>query len=214
MTPAASVSTLQQRISEMQPRRLDESALPTSPGLRPLLPGGALRKGASYSVHGSQQLAVALMSASSAAGSWCGVIGCRSFGAEAAAELGVALDRCILIPDPGSHAVSIASALSEILTVVLLRVGSAPGAGDSERIAARLREHGAALIVLGDWPRPESAMRVTGSRWTGLGPGHGMLDARELAVRTRDRRGVREHVVRFARGGVVADPGRLGGGER
>ncbi|GAB2570092.1 hypothetical protein [Leucobacter ruminantium] len=214
MIPAATVDSLQRRISEMQPVRLDDRALPTHAGLRTLLPGGALRKGASYSVHGSQQLALALMSASSASGAWCGVIGCRSFGAEAAVELGVALDRCVLIPEPGAHAISLASALCEILTVVLLRATSTPRAGDAERISARLREHGAALIVLGDWPRPESTLRVTGSQWTGLGRGHGALRSRRLAVRTQDRRGVREHTVGFEDGAVVADPSPIASGLR
>ncbi len=205
MNPAATVRSLQQRITEMQPLRLDDRALPTTPGLRPLLPGGALSKGASYAVHGSMQLALSLLAEASSAGSWCGVIGCPGFGAEAAASLGVALDRCVLVPDPGADTMGIVGALSEVLTVVLLRPPSRVRPGEVERISAKLREHGSALVAMGDWPRPESTLRVTESRWGGLGEGHGLLNERELTVQTLDRRGPARHTVRFA-GGAVADP--------
>ncbi|GAA1604512.1 hypothetical protein [Leucobacter chromiireducens] len=203
MNSTATVHSLQQRISEMQPLRLDERALPTSAGLRSLLPGGALRAGASYTVRGSQQLALAFLAAASAAGAWCGVIGLPAFGAEAAAALGIALDRCIVIPEPGAEAIGLAGALSEALTVVLVHTPARPRAGDAERIAARMREHGSALVVSGDWPNPESALSVTASRWSGLGHGAGILATRELAVQSQDRRGIRQHRVRFADGAVA-----------
>ena len=202
MNSPATVRTLQQRITEMQPLRLDDRALPTAEALRPLLPGGALRAGSSYAVQGSRQLALALLSAASASGAWCGVIGCPVFGAEAAAALGVALDRCVLIPAPGRHVLGITGALSEILTLVLLDSPGGVRPGDVERISARLREHGSALIVLGDWPRAEATLRVTGSRWSGLGSGYGALAGRELTVQSHDRRGTRRHTVRFEDGAV------------
>ena len=205
MHSPTTVRTLQQRITEMQPLRLDDRALPTSPGLRPLLPGGSLRKGASYAVQGSQQLALSLLSEVSASGAWCGVIGCPTFGAEAATALGIALDRCILIPEPGADAIGVSGALSEILAVVLLVPGTRPRSGEVERISARLREHGTALVVAGEWPHPESSLRVTSSRWRGLGAGYGALEEREIGVQSRDRRGTLRHTVRFANGGVV-DP--------
>lgn len=205
MSSATTVRTLQQRITEMQPLRLDDRALPTAPGLRALLPGGALRKGASYAVQGSQQLALSMLSEASASGAWCGVIGCPTFGAESATALGIALDRCILIPEPGSDALSLSGSLSEILTVVLLYPATRPRPGEVERISARLREHGTALVVAGEWPHPESSLRVTASKWRGLGAGYGFLDEREIAVQSQDRRGTLRHTVRFADGGVV-DP--------
>lgn len=205
MNSSATVRSLQQRITQMQPVRLDDRALPTAAGLRPLFPTGALRKGASYSVHGSQLLALTLLAAASAAGSWCGVIGLPDFGAEAAATLGISLERCVLIPSPGAEAFGLAGALSEVLTVVLVQPPGRPASGDTERISARLREHGSALVVLGEWPHTESTLRVTGSRWSGLGRGQGALSERELSVQSRDRRGVAEHVLHFA-GGELAAP--------
>lgn len=205
MNSPTTVRTLQQRITEMQPLRLDDRALPTSPGLRTLFPGGSLRKGASYSVQGSQQLALSLLSEASSSGAWCGVIGCPTFGAEAATAMGIALDRCILIPEPGSDALGLSGALSEILTVVLLVPSTRPRPGEVERISARLREHGTALVVAGEWPHPESSLRVTASKWQGLGTGYGFLDEREIAVQSQDRRGTLRHTVRFV-GGSVVDP--------
>ena len=96
-------------------------------------------------------------------------------------------------------------ALSEILTVVLLVPSERPRPGEVERISARLREHGTALVIAGEWPHPESALHVTASKWEGLGTGYGFLDEREIAVQSQDRRGTLRHTVRFA-GGSVVDP--------
>ncbi|WP_336659709.1 hypothetical protein [Leucobacter sp. USHLN153] len=206
MNSPATVRSLQQRISEMQPVRLDERVLPTHAGLSPLLPGGGLRMGGSYAVHGSRQLALALLSEASQSGLWCGVIGDPTFGAEAAAALGISLERCVVIPDPGDDAMGLTGALAEVLTLVLLTPTSRPSPGETERISARLREHDAALVVTGDWPRPESTLRVTQVRWQGLGQGSGLLSDRELVVQSQDRRGARHHTVHFA-GGSLAEPG-------
>jgi hypothetical protein len=206
MARTSTVHELQQRIAEMQPVRLDDRALPTPPELRPLLPGGALRAGAAYSVRGSWQLALALLSEASRDGAWCGVLGCPAFGAEAAAALGIALDRCVLIPRPGPHALSVAGMLCETLTVVVARFSGSVSTGDAERLAARLREHGATLVVLGPWARSESALTVLSSRWSGLGPGHGMLATRELTVRSQDRRGARQHTICLRYGRLAEQP--------
>ncbi|WP_244302855.1 hypothetical protein [Leucobacter coleopterorum] len=81
-----------------------------------------------------------------------------------------------------------------------------PRQGDVARIAARLREHGAALVVTHEWPQSESTFRVTASRWSGLGDGFGALEDREVTVQAQDRRGVTSHTVHFAHGSLV-DPG-------
>ena len=202
MFSTATVHELQQRITEMQPLRLDDRALPTASALRPLLPGGAVRKGSSYAVHGSSQLGFALLAEASASGAWCGVVGCPDFGAEAASSAGIALERCVVVPNPGAAALGITGSLSEILTIIVVRTAPATRSGETERISARLREHGAVVIALGDWPRAESTLRVTRSRWAGLDEGHGTLTHRELTVSSIDRRGELVHTVRFDRAGV------------
>lgn len=206
MSPTPALASLQQRIEEMQPLRLDERALPTAAQLKPLLPGGALRAGSAYSVRGSWQLALAFLAEASQGGAWCGVLGCPSFGAEAAASLGVALDRCALIPSPGKHALSLAGTLSESLTVIVARFEHRVSPGDIERLSARLREHGSALIVVGDWARSESRLTVSASRWSGLGKGYGALHSRTISVRSVDRRGTRQHTVCLDRGELRTPP--------
>ncbi len=210
MNQRATVQQLQQRIADMQPLRLDTAGLPTPTPLRPLLPGGALRKGATTSVHGSLQLALALLSAVSQSGGWCGAVGVPHLGAEAAASLGIRLDRFALVTDPGRHLLTVTGMLGEVLSALIVRPVAQVSPSEHERLAARLREHGTALIVLGDWPRSDSSLRVTGTRWAGLGQGHGMLDTHELTVRSLDRRGGRQHTVRFQRGALVTSLPRVG----
>lgn len=204
MTRASTVHKLQRRIDDMQPMRLDDRALPTPAALRHLLPEGALRRGSAYSVCGSHTLALSLLGAATTSGLWCAVIGCPTFGAEAAVELGIALDRCALIPNPGDHSISLAGLLSEAFAIVALHTRDSVNNGTAERIAARLREHGSALIVLNPWPRAESTLTVTASRWSGLGQGEGMLEARELSIQSKDRRGIQQHTAQFTRRGPLS----------
>ena len=200
MNQLATVRSLQQRITEMQPLRLDERALPTPPELRGLLPGGALRRGSVTTVQGSLQLGLALLAAVSASGAWCGVIGVPELGIEATADLGLSLERLVLVPSPGTHGLGIAGTLSEVLSAVLIRPSGEPRPDEAARLAARLRDHGATLVVLGPWQGAEGNLRVTASRWSGLGFGHGMLQTHDVTVESRDRRGPMRHRVRFAGG--------------
>ncbi|MFC5338577.1 hypothetical protein [Leucobacter denitrificans] len=207
MNITAALPSLQQRINEMQPLRLGERALPTTPGLSPLLPGGALQMGATYAVRGSWQLALAFLAEASRGGAWCGVLGCPYFGAEAAAALGIALDRCVLIPTPGPHALSLVGTLSETLTVVVAHFDTRVSPAQAERVSARLREHGSALVIVGDWVRSESRLTVMNSRWSGLGSGYGAISSRQLTVQSEDRRGTRQHVVNWSHDTFTVDQG-------
>ena len=88
-TALASVPALRERIRQLQTPTLDTRVLPTHPVIGRLLPGGALKEGATYSVDRSLTLLMLLLAAPSAAGAWCGVIGVPEFGVEAAAGFGV-----------------------------------------------------------------------------------------------------------------------------
>ena len=200
MNSPATVLELQQRISAMQPLRLHERTLPTAPELAPLLPGGSLREGGIYAVSGSWQLALSFLAPISQSGAWCGIIGCPNLSAEAAADAGIALDRCIVVPDPGARTTAVADMLSGTVTALLTKFPAEVPPHDAERIAARLREQGSALIVMGDWRRTDAEIRVTDSRWIGLDTGRGALRDRELTVRSSDHRGPRTHKLRFAGG--------------
>jgi hypothetical protein len=144
----------------------DERLLPVVPALRPLLPGRGLRRGTTVTVSRSAALALALVAGASAAGSWVAAVGLPDLGIVAAAETGIALERLALVPAPGSRA----------WPAVL-------PAAQARRLAARARERGAVLVPLGAWPEPaDLRLVVTASAWSGLGQGHGSLQARRVEV--------------------------------
>jgi hypothetical protein len=179
---AEQVRELQARIRSMQVTKLDTRSLPTNDALARLLPGGALKQGAAYSVLGSTSLAMALLAEASAAGSWCAVVGVPDFGIEAAAGMGIELERLVLVPAPGDQWLPVTAALLDVLPLVVLRPPARIGDAAASRLAARLRQRAATLVTLGDWPQSEAQLRVTDSRWSGIGAGHGVLRGRQVSV--------------------------------
>lgn len=183
------ITALRSRIDEMEDTRVDTGALPTADALAPLLPGGSIRSGASYSVHESVLLAMTMLQAASAAGSWCAVVGVPSFGIEAAAAAGIDLERLVLVPDPGDQWFQVTAAMVDVATIVLTRPLGRIVPGDVARLSARLRQRGAALVSLGSWPGVETSLRVTESTWRGIGNGYGFLGEREATVTASGRGG-------------------------
>jgi hypothetical protein len=190
---AQEVSALRAQLERMQGHRLDEPVLPTHPAFSPLLPGGGLRPGAAYALASSTSLLLALMARPSQDGVWCAAVGMPDLGAEAAERYGLDLERLVLVPEPGPRWLAVTATIAEVVPVVAVRpptgrgVGSAPGA-EVSRMAARLRDRGAVLLVQGEWPQVEAAIEVGDPRWSGLGRGHGYLGDRELTVTVRSRR--------------------------
>lgn len=185
----AAVQQLQSRIRQMQATTLDTRDLPTLPAFADILPGGALKQGAAYSVEGSMSLAMGLLAGPSADGAWCGVVGVPEFGTEAAAGVGIDLERLVLVPDAGPDWITVTAALVDVLTVVLARPPASVAPADVARLGARLRQRGAALIVLGEWPQSEARLRVRESSWQGVGRGHGRLRARQATIDVVGRAG-------------------------
>ena len=186
-TQGASVQELQARIRHMQGTRLDTRSLPTHPAIASLLPGGALQQGGAYSVERSATLIMALLAGPSAAGSWCGIVGVPEFGVEAAAGYGIDLERLVLVPYPGDQWLQVTAAIADVMTVVVTRPPKQASDGQVARLAARLRQRGATLIVLGAWPQTEAMLSITDSSWSGIGHGHGHLTAREVTVTVSTR---------------------------
>ncbi len=189
------VRELQARIRGMQRTTLDTRALPTHPALAELLPGGALAAGGVYAVENSTTLALGLLQGPSAAGAWCAVVGVPDLGVDAAAGLGIDLDRLVLVPHPGAQWLSVVSALVDVVSVVLVRP-PAPGAGGAtsrvgdaaaSKLASRLRQRQAVLVSLGDWPRSDARLTVSESNWAGIGAGFGRLTARQVTVSSASR---------------------------
>ena len=173
---------LQSRIDGMQASRLGSRNLPTVPALARILPGGGLQAGGSYSVRNSATLAMALLAGPSATGAWCGVVGIPDFGVEAAQGLGIDLERLVLVPDPGSQWLTVTAALVDVVPIVLTRAPEHLAPTEGERLRARLRRRGAALITLGTWKQSDSLLGVAESAWEGLGAGTGHLRSRRMKI--------------------------------
>lgn len=197
--------SLRSRMGELESTRVDDAVLRTHPALAQLLPGGGLQPGGVYSVQGATSLVMALLAAPSAEGAWCAVVGMPAFGTEAAARLGIDLDRLVLVPQPGDRWFSVTAALADAVSVVVTVPGSRVGEAEAARLAARLRQRRTVLLVCGAWPRVDARLGVASSSWTGVGEGHGYLASRELTVAAQSRSWGRERRARL----VLTPDGRL-----
>ena len=171
------VEQLRERVAAME-RRPAAELVPTLPGLADVLP---LQAGATYGVD-SASLALALAAGASAAGEWVGFAGCRDFGAEAAAELGMELSRTVLVPDPGEHWLEVTAALVDVLRVVVMRPPTSVDERSANVLDSRLRKRSAVLVVQGPWPRVVARLGVEDSIWRGPGRGTGQLEERRARV--------------------------------
>jgi hypothetical protein len=209
---ARTVEELQARIRAMQAAGLGTRTLPTRPEIAPLLPGGALKAGVAYAVPDSLTLAMLLMAGPSAAGGWCAAIDVPDFGIEAAAGFGIDLDRLVLVPHPGEQWLAVAAQIADVLPVVLLRPPARAAAGDTARLASRLRQRGSTLLVHGPWAQAEATLELETTAWTGIETGSGYLAGRDVrvAVTARDLRTVHPVRIRDDRWRIgEAEPRRL-----
>lgn len=169
--------------------------LPVLPELRNLLPGRGLRRGATVAVStgrpswptGATSLVLALLAQASRTGSWCAVVGVPSLGAVAAAEVGIALDRLALIPNPGPEWPTVVAALIDGVDVVVLGVPGPVAGPLAGRLAARARQRGSVLIPYGTWGGADVTLEAERGVWHGLGAGRGRLRCRQLTILARGR---------------------------
>lgn len=185
---AQEVHRLRSEISRMQRRRSDAPFLPLDPALEGLLPDTGLRVGSSYSISPSPSLLGALLAAPSQKGSWCAIIGMPTIGVEAMSDLGVELERLILVPEPGPRWLTVATALSEVIPIIAVHPRSRVADADIARLNARLRDRGCTLLVTAPWPQSEATIRVEDTEWHGLGSGWGLLSERTVTLRASGRR--------------------------
>jgi len=185
---AQEVHRLRSEISRMQRRRSDAPLLPLDPALEGLLPETGLRVGSAYSISPSPSLLGALLAAPSQKGSWCAIVGMPTIGVEAMRDLGVDLERLILVPDPGPRWLTVATALSEVIPIVAVHPRSRVADADIARLNARLRDRGCTLLVTAPWPQSEATIKVEETEWHGLGAGWGLLADRTVTLRASGRR--------------------------
>lgn len=186
----AELAALAERVRPVTLTR--EQRLPVLPSLEGLLPGAGLRRGATVwvgaaaGVQGTTSLALALVAEASRAGSWVAAVGVPSLGLVAADELGVALERLVLVAAPERDAWGgVVAALVDGFDVVVLQAGrGGVRTADARRLVARARERGAVLVQLGPgWPDgADLTLQITHARWEGIDAGHGHLRARKVRV--------------------------------
>ncbi|WP_182113731.1 hypothetical protein [Actinotalea sp. JY-7876] len=164
-----------------------ERLLPVRPELAPLLPLGALGRGSTVVVTGSTSLVLGLVAEASRAGGWVAVVGLPGMGVLAAHELGVALDRVVLVPDPGADGPTVVAALLDGVDVVVVGPQTALSDGDRRRLTARARERSAVLLPTTPWPGAHVVLTARTAAWEGLGHGHGRLRSRQLVVERQGR---------------------------
>lgn len=172
--------------------------LPVSPALASLFPRDGLQRGTVVSVAGSGgalSLAFAVGAASSADGNWLAVMGTERLGLAAVAELGVSLDRLVMVdaPEPGQWG-TVAAALVDAFDMVLVATRHRIDAGAARRLGAKARERGSVILQVGRWGWPEAPdvrLDVIECQWAGLGQGHGVLRSRQITVTAVNRRDAR-----------------------
>ncbi|GAA1855431.1 hypothetical protein [Actinomadura bangladeshensis] len=170
--------------------------VPVLPALRSVLPGGGLRPGSVVGL-GAASLGLALVAGVSrhggedGTGGWCGVVGVPDFGVLAAAGMGAAPERLLLVDDPGDRWPDVVAALAEAVELILLRPPERPGAAAVRRLSALARRHGCVLALTGafarDWPGTRLRLRLDEAAWDGLGDGHGRLTGRRVQVTAEGR---------------------------
>ncbi|MFZ0170634.1 MAG: hypothetical protein WAL04_03025 [Acidimicrobiales bacterium] len=175
-----------------------ERLLPVTPALQEILPVSGLQRGStvvvdSHRSSGATTLALELLAGPSVGGYWCAVGGALELGVLAAAERGIDLARLVIVPSLGTadRWMQVLAALFDSVDVVLFAPRAAVRPSAARRLAARSRDRGSVLVVLdheGNWSGPSDLRcTVTGSEWSGLSRGHGLLTSRRYELEVSGR---------------------------
>ncbi|MCP3990341.1 MAG: hypothetical protein GY724_14790 [Actinomycetia bacterium] len=193
MARSAKLRELQDRLAPVTLAREQLLAVPEP--LQPLFPFGGLQKGQSVGFRGPGNWSLAMAMAGSLLGNdgWMAIVGVEELGLLSAAEVGVRLDRLLLIETPPSaQLATVVAALVEVMGVVALSPHREVGHRDARRLTARAREQGSTLLLLDGgrhWPQAlDLTITTKPERWEGVGQGHGHLQWRQLSVEAVGRR--------------------------
>lgn len=179
-----------------------QRTVPVPEALAPLFGGGGLPRGVDVVMKGpgSWTLAMAMWAEALGSEGWLAVVGIPDLNLVAAAELGVRLDRVLVVDTPGgSQWATVVAALLEAVDVVAVAPTAKIGRRDARRLIARTREQESLLFHLDGgvgWPEAADVVLsvesdgVSGDEvgWNGLGWGHGHLRSRSAMVVAGGRR--------------------------
>jgi hypothetical protein len=182
-------SSLAERFPVLTQVAASERTLPVHDALVELLP--ALQRGSTIACGGraAVSLALALAAAPSRDGAWVGVAGLPELGVRAAADMGLALERLVMVAgDPPW--VDVLAAMIDGFDVILVgqRVGRLAN-GAVRRLQARAQSRGVVMLTVGV-PALGADLQLTtdDARWIGLGDGHGVATGRRVLVELGGRR--------------------------
>lgn len=185
-----------------------EAILPVPPALSGLFPEGGLRRGSTVQVSGGMSVLLALAAAAMGEESWCALVDLPDAGLAAAAALGLALDRVVVVPRPGPDTPVVLAAVADGFDVLVLGRGAGLAERDRRSLTARLRVRGAVLLTTEPWAGADVVLRVAARTWQGVGRGDGLLRTGVLELAARHRRFPVELTVRvqLEQAGLVAPP--------
>lgn len=184
-----------------------ERTLPISEPLHDLFLEQGLVRGRVMSCQGTAASSMAFSVASEALvqGAWMAVVDVDTFGADAAAELGVPLERIVRVESAPHQAsasperqaadwIDVMGAAVDGFDIVITRVPASlrtdrrPAA--ARKLGSRIQQRGAVVLVLGDAGVLGSDITLATQRtvWAGLGRGHGHLRCRRVEVEASGRR--------------------------
>lgn len=195
----------------------NEQLLPVPDALSELFPLNGLQRGWSigFTGNGGWSLALAMLGTAIGSDGWAACVGLEELGLVAAEEVGVKLDRLLMVESPGSeHLASVIASLVEVVDVICLGQTPSIGIRDARRLMARAREQNAVLLHLDggrSWPHPlDVDLEVAAGRWAGIGRGYGSLSTRPLLVRSSGRRSMAQprqvEVLLPGPGGIAVPP--------
>jgi hypothetical protein len=192
--PGASAATSGRDLaSAVAPTTLaHQRTLPVVDPLARLLPSGSLVRGQAVSCRGvaAPSLALALAVEATAAGAWLAVVDLPWLGVEAAAELGVSLERLVRI-DPGAdNWADLTAAVLDGFEVVITRIPRRLRAAALRRVQARVKAREAVLVAVGDPGQLAVDVVIESSTpvWEGVEHGWGHLRGRRVTVEASGRR--------------------------
>jgi len=183
------VLTLAERFPALTAVAASERTLPVHESLGDLLP--SLQRGSTVACNGQAavSLALALAAEPSRQGAWVGVAGLPELGIRAAVDMGVALERLVMVTGDPSW-VEVLAAMIDGFDVVVIgrRVGRLAG-GAVRRLQARAQSRGVVMLTVGV-PALGADLQISAEegRWMGLGDGHGVASGRRLVVEVGGRR--------------------------
>lgn len=179
-----------------------EQVLPVPDVFGALLPGAGLQRGWITRVEGgpsARALAWALLAQITTSGGWIAAVDVPGISLAAARDVGVAIERIVVVssPDSGAWSAAVAALIGAVDVVVFDSPRHRVAPSEHRRLASRARERGSVLLELATSSRParlesqlqyDLAFSTKPLAWEGLGNGHGCLRGRALDVAVSGRR--------------------------